>query len=83
MIPDNLIIFIIMLILSWVFDHKILPQIAIVSMAFIEIYINVVGVSITASEVLYIFLFVINILYAVVMIYLGEPKDSDADEELS
>lgn len=68
MIESNIILFILMVLCTFVFEHKVLPQLAIVTMAIYEIYISVVGVTVTQSSVIPIFMFVINLLYASYMI---------------
>lgn len=68
MIDSNIILFILMLVLTFVFEHKVLPQLGVIVMAIYEIYISVVGVVVLQSSVTIIFMFVINLLYATYMI---------------
>jgi hypothetical protein len=76
MIDDRLLIFLVILILTYVFEHKILPQIGLVAISMIEISIHITGITITASDALYIFLFVINIIYIAFMIFVS-PQETD------
>lgn len=70
MINDNILIFIISIVLIYVFDHKILPTIGTMTFTLIELYlIVVVNASIfTETDVLYVFLFAVSLIYGAFMI---------------
>lgn len=77
MIDDRIILFIILIALTYIFDHKILPQVGMVALALIEIYLGVTNPLVGAADVVYIFLFVINIMYTFFMILVAplEPAE--------
>lgn len=65
MIPDTILLFIVMLLLSYVFGNKILPQVAVFALALIEVfYIIETPSTITQDQVFQIILFIINMFYA-------------------
>lgn len=74
MIESNIILFILMLLCTFVFEHKVLPQLAIVIMALYMIYTSVVGVTVAETSVIPIFMYVFNLIYAGYMIF-TEGKD--------
>jgi hypothetical protein len=79
MIDDRVILFFIILVLTYVFDHKILPQIGLWVLALINIYVGVTNHAVKESDVMYIFLFVINIAYITFMILVA-PLEKDENE---
>jgi len=81
MIDDRVIIFIVMLVLTYVFDHKILPQIGVITLAIIEIYMSIAVVGVNGNTAIYYMLFIVNILYCGFMIVVA-PNEKDENEYL-
>jgi hypothetical protein len=81
MLDDRILIFIIMLVLTYVFDHKILPQMGVISLAIIEIYMSIVITGVTNVTAMYYMLFIINIIYCAFMIVVA-PSEPDVKEYL-
>lgn len=81
MLDERVLIFIVMLVLTYVFDHKILPQLGIVALALIEIYMNIVVTGVTRITSMYFVLFIINIVYCMFMITVA-PMEKDENEYL-
>lgn len=81
MIDDRVLIFIIMLALTYAFDHKILPQLGIIALALIEIYMNIVVTGVTDITSIYFILFIINIVYCAFMITVA-PLEKNEDSYL-
>lgn len=81
MMDDRVLIFIVMLLLTYVFDHKILPQLGVVSLAIIEIYMNITVTGVTETTAIYFMLFIINIVYCAFMIVVA-PSEKDVNEYL-
>jgi len=84
MIDDNLILFIISIVLIYVFDHKIIPTLGVVVLVAIQLYINIVLniASITQLDSLYAFLYVISMIYGAYMLFFApieaeEQKNQD------
>jgi hypothetical protein len=81
MLDERVLIFVVMLVLTYVFDHKILPQLGIVALALIEIYMNIVVTGVTGITSMYFVLFIINIVYCMFMITVA-PMEKDENEYL-
>jgi hypothetical protein len=81
MMDDRVLIFIVMLLLTYVFDHKILPQLGVIALAIIEIYMNITEVGVTSSTSMYFMLFIINIIYCAFMIVVA-PSENNINEYL-
>lgn len=71
MINDNLLIFIISIVLIYVFDHKIIPTLGVVVLSIIQIYIILVidVATITEYGALYLFLYIVSMIYGAYMIF--------------
>lgn len=69
MIESNVILFVLMVLCTFVFEHKVLPQLAIVVLSLYMIYTSVVGVTVSESSVIPIFMYVINFIYSIYMIF--------------
>lgn len=74
MIPDQIILFIVMLVLSYIFGDRIVPQFAVVLLAVMEILFNLTGSVISTNSAYYIFLFIVNILYAIGKTFVKEDE---------
>lgn len=81
MIDDRVLIFVIMLVLTYLFDHKILPQLGIIALTLTTIYMNIVVTGVTAITSMYFVLFIINIVYCAFMITVS-PLEKDKSEYL-
>lgn len=70
MINDNIILFIISIALIYIFDHKIIPTLGVVSLIIIQMYINIVLnlATMTENDALYTFLYIVSMLYGAYMI---------------
>jgi hypothetical protein len=79
MMDDRVLIFIVMLLLTYVFDHKILPQLGVITLAIIEIYMNITVIGVTNITSMYFILFIINIAYCAFMILVA-PNEKDVNE---
>lgn len=65
MIPDQVIMFMVMMVLSYIFGERLVPQVAIILLAVIQMLGILTGSSLTTpTEAYYVFLFIVNILYA-------------------
>jgi hypothetical protein len=77
MIDDRILLFFVIVVLTYVFDHKIFPQIGLWMLSLIEIYLNVTNPLVGQTDVIYIFLFILNICYITYMILTDEQTDGD------
>lgn len=78
MIPDNILILFILLLMVYIFENKLYPQMSIVFLSLYEIYYNVVSVGvseITQDRAIQVFLFLLPTMYAILQVYLGEAKN--------
>lgn len=78
MIDDRFLIFIILLVLTYAFDHKIIPTIGLFAMALVEFMVLVSG-TVTETDSFYIFLIVINMIYCGFMVFASNEPDNDPD----
>ena len=62
MIADTILIFIIILLLTYIFEDVMIPQLALLALTFIEI-INYIPTMTKESDVYIVILFIINIAY--------------------
>jgi hypothetical protein len=78
MINDNILIFILSIVLIYVFDHKILPTLGVIMLVIVQIYmIAVINVSsITQIDALYAFMHVVALFYGAYMMLLA-PMEAD------
>jgi hypothetical protein len=78
MINDNILLFILSIVLIYVFDHKILPTLGVVALIMIQMYINIVlNIStVVQTDALYAFMYVIAMIYGAYMILLA-PIEAD------
>jgi len=77
MIDERILLFFIILVLTYIFEHKIFPQVGLWVVSLIELYIQITDTAVSQSDVKYIFLFIINIIYITYMILTDnqtEPK---------
>jgi len=77
MIDERILIFFVILVLTYIFEHKIFPQLGLWVLCLIELYTQITNTEIVQSDVKYIFLFIINIFYITYMILTDgqtEPK---------
>ena len=77
MIDDRIILFFVIVVLTYVFDHKIFPQLGLWMLSLIEIYLQVINPLVAATDVVYIFLFVLNICYITFMILVAPMEKPD------
>lgn len=77
---DNTLLFIIMLVLTYLFDHKILPQLGVVALALISM-LNIAISGTNQYTYIYMILYVINIVYCAFMITVA-PMEKDENEYL-
>lgn len=84
MINDNILLFIISIVLIYVFDHKIIPTLGVVVFNILEIYINVVinTSSLTETIAIYTFLYAVSLLYAGYMIFVSPIEDTTKTKEV-
>lgn len=84
MINDNILLFILSIVLIYVFDHKIIPTLGIVTFNMIEIYIIVVINVATITEIdgIYTFLYAVSLIYAAYMIFVSPIEDTTAKKEM-
>ena len=75
MIDERILVFIVILVLTYIFEHKIFPQLGLWVLCLIEIYIQITDTAISQSDVKYIFLFIINIFYITYMILTDEQTE--------
>ena len=64
MIPDQIILFILMMLLSYVFGNRIVPQSMVMLLAVIEILTVATGAVLSITEGYYVLLFIVNLAYA-------------------
>jgi hypothetical protein len=78
MINENILLFIISIVLIYVFDHKILPTLSVVALVIIQMYINIVLniSSLVQTDALYAFMYVIAMIYGAFMILMS-PIEAD------
>lgn len=83
MINDNILLFIISIVLIYVFDHKILPTIGTMAFTLVEIYVIIVinVTTFTQTDVYYIFLFAVSLIYGAFMI-LAAPTETDGNQDV-
>ena len=79
MIDDRILLFFVITVLTFVFDHKILPQVGLWILSLVEIYLGITSTTLAQADVVYIFLFVINLLYITFMIFVA-PMEENPDE---
>lgn len=83
MINDNILLFIISIVLIYAFDHKILPTLGIVVLDLIQIYfVVVISTSITQADALYAFLYIVSMLYGMFMLLVGSTETTENNKEL-
>jgi len=75
MIDERILVFIVILILTYIFEHKIFPQLGLWVLCLIELYTQITNTSIVQSDVKYIFLFIINLFYITYMILTDEQTE--------
>jgi len=82
MINDNLILFIISMALIYIFDHKILPTLGVVSLVMIQLYINIVinFSAITEIDALYGFLYIVSMIYGAYMIFIAPIEAEEQND---
>lgn len=78
MIDDRFLIFIILLVLTYAFDHKIIPTVGVFAMAVVEFAILVSG-TVTQTDSYYIYLIILNMVYCGYMIFASNEPDNDPD----
>jgi len=79
MIDERLLIFFVVLILTYIFDHKILPQIGLATVILIEIRFNTVMLTtVTELDAWYVFMFIVNLLYIAFMVF-ASPMENDME----
>jgi hypothetical protein len=76
MINENILIFCIILILTYVFDHKILPQFALFCLVLIQVRFTFVD-TITEDNSYYAFLYVLNMMYIAFMIFIAPNEPAE------
>jgi len=77
MIDDRMLIFVIMIVLTYLFDHKVIPQIGVIAIGMFQIYTTIGSISVE-EDGLYFFLYIIALLYCVFMIAVA-PEERDED----
>lgn len=83
MINDNLLLFIISIVLIYVFDHKIIPTLGVVCLIMIQLYINIVMniSSIVEVDALYILLYVVSMIYGAYMIFFAPIEAEEQNNQ--
>lgn len=83
MINDNLLIFIVGIVLIYVFDHKIIPTIGVVALAMIQLYTNIVinASSITQMDAFYSFLYIVVMIYGAYMIFFAPIEAEEQNNQ--
>ena len=75
MIDERILMFIVILVLTFIFEHKIFPQLGLWVLVLFGIYLQITNSAIVQIDVYYIFLFVINLVYITYMILTDEQTD--------
>lgn len=83
MINDNLLLFIISIVLIYIFDHKIIPTLGVVCLIMIQLYINIVMniSSIVEVDALYILLYVVSMIYGAYMIFFAPIEAEEQNNQ--
>ena len=75
MIPDEIILFILMMLLTYVFGNRLVPQVMIMLFAVIEILGIATGSSLTLTNGYYVLLFLCNLIYAGMNMVIKETEN--------
>ena len=75
MIPDEIILFILMMLLTYVFGNRLVPQVMIMLFAVIEILGIATGSSLTLTHGYYVLLFLCNLIYAGMNMVIKETEN--------
>jgi len=82
MINDNLLLFIISIVLIYIFDHKIIPTLGVVCLIIIQLYINIVinNATMVEEDVYYAFLYIVVMIYGAYMIFFA-PIEAEEQKD--
>lgn len=78
MIDDRFLIFIILLVLTYAFDHKIIPTVGVFAMAVVEFAVLLDG-TVTQTDSYYIMLIIINMIYCGFMVFASNEPGNETD----